>query len=427
MNMTPSKNVKLITLTAIGTLLEWAEYTFYGYLAMRISNYFFPAQDVTIATIKTYAIFAIGYIMRPIGALLFGHIGDNIGRKPALIFSMLLMGIATFLIGCLPVYETWGIAAPICLLILRMLQGVAVSGEYNGAGIFLVEKVGQKNPCLAGSWVSCAAAFGMVLGGLAAFIVTMPSMPEWAWRIPFLLGGTSCIVALWLRRDITESTLFLKEPPSSHQAQPSWIETFKQYKNSFFYTAAIAAFTGIYVYILNIYIVSFLHQNVEIPTFHATFFAMFGEFIVFLSIPVMGWLADRWHPEKQYIISLGLIAFTTPVIFSWMLTGNYVYITLAMIVYGLLNGLMCGPIVKLLVDCFPVKLRYTGISFSWSLAAAIFSGTAPLIAQYLSNQVDWLMGPAYYVSFMALITFTVIIWTKPKTEVLVLKPNYSQG
>lgn len=402
----------LISITTIGTLLEWAEYTFYGYLALKLSSLFFPAQDALIATIKTYAIFAIGYVMRPLGAILFGYIGDHFGRKPALSISMILMGLATLLIGCLPIYAQWGIAAPICLLILRMLQGIAVSGEFNGAGIFLTEKIGSQNPCLAGSWVSSAAAFGMVLGGLAAFIVSLPSMPTWAWRVPFIMGGMSCFVGLWLRHGLSESSVYLKQKNTQKVPTLSLLQLCKSYKQSFYYVAAIAAFTGIYVYILNIYIVAFLSQIIGLPTHHATFFAMFGETTVCLFIPLLAWVADRWQAERQYQLSLLVIAATTPLLFMLMLSGSYMNIGLAMLLYGFLNGLMCGPIVKLLVDRFPITVRYTGISFAWSLSAAVFSGTAPMVAQYLSNTQNWQMGPAYYVSFTALVVFFIIQLTK---------------
>lgn len=422
-NTSSTQNKKIIAIAGIGTILEWAEYTFYGYLALRLATLFFPAQSTIIATIKTYAIFAIGYVMRPLGAICFGYIGDKYGRKPALIYSMLLMGIATLLIGCLPTYQTWGMAAPICLLILRMIQGIAVSGEFNGAGIFLVEKIGKNYPCLAGSWVSSAAALGMVLGGLAAFIVTLPGNPEWAWRVPFLIGGVSCFVALWMRRDVSETDAFTQ----SKRATTNQSHSFSQYKSSFLYVGAIAAFTGIFVYVLNIYIVAFLTQNVGIPSHHATFFAMFGEALVCIFIPMMAIVADRTHAEWQYLISLILIAMITPLIFSLSLTGLYGYITLAMVLYGLLNGVMCGPIVKLLVDRFPVHLRYTGISFAWSMSAAIFSGTAPMVSQYLCRQKDWLMGPSYYVSATAVIAFIIVYLTREQSLTEYREPIYLKG
>ncbi|HRE30845.1 MAG TPA: MFS transporter, partial [Candidatus Berkiella sp.] len=187
-----------IGIISLGTLLEWAEYTFYGYMALTLSSLFFPSSNPKVALIKTFGIFSAGYIMRPLGAIIFGAMGDNLGRKPALMSSLLLMGFATFTIGCLPTYATIGIGAPLLLLLMRLLQGLAISGEYNGAGIFLVEK-SSSNPCLAGSWVSASAAAGMVVGGVAALLVNHPLAPLWAWRVPFLLGGLSCFLGLMCR------------------------------------------------------------------------------------------------------------------------------------------------------------------------------------------------------------------------------------
>ncbi len=408
--------MKLTAIVSLGTLLEWAEYTFYGYMALKLSHIFFPDQEPYLATMKTFGIFALGYIMRPLGALIFGLIGDKHGRKPALLYSMMLMGIATFLIGCLPGYEAWGIMAPASLLVLRMIQGIAVSGEYNGAGILIVEKDKNNLPCYAGSWISSSAALGMVVGGLAAFIVSLPNMPEWAWRVPFWMGGVSCFLGLYLRKDISESEEFQNNAGNNTKAQHPIMTILKHHKASFLYVAAIAAFTGIFVYIMNIYAVAYLKQYAHIPTHHANFFALFGEFIVFIFIPIMGLVADHGNPQKQYNWGLILIAVSSPFSFALLLTGNYFYITLTMILYGFLNGVVCGPMVKLMVDKFPPEIRYTGISVAWSVSVAIFSSVAPMVAHYLTSQMRWLIGPGFYVSSAAIIALIVIHLTTRQTS-----------
>lgn len=393
----------LIGLVSLGTLLEWAEYTFYGYMAITISGFFFPSNEPEVAILKTYGIFAAGFLMRPLGAIFFGHIGDNFGRKPALVGSLLLMGIATFSIGCLPTFANIGVSAPLLLLICRMLQGIAISGEYNGAGIFLIEKSADHYPCLASSWVSASAAAGMVMGGISALLVSHPLAPSWGWRLPFLLGGLSCLIGLWLRKDLPESMLFTK-PRRAHF--PLW-EVFKYHKPAFLLVSAIAALTGIYVYIGNIYIVAFLKQFAELSTYQATFFAILGEIVVAITIPLMAYVADRTDAYRQYRLGLLLIAVASPLIFLLCYSGQYSNILLAMILYGTLNGVACGPMVKILCDQFPPSMRYSGISFAWSFAAALFGGTAPAVAQYLSVRCDWLLGPGFYVSAIALFTYLV--------------------
>jgi len=393
-----------ISVISLGTLLEWAEYTFYGYMALTLSTLFFPSSDSTAALMKTFGIFAVGYIMRPLGAVVFGAVGDNLGRKPALMASLLLMGFATFAIGCLPTYASIGVSAPMLLLLMRLLQGLAISGEYNGAGIFLVEK-SSGHACLAGSWVSASAAGGMVVGGVAALLTSHPNAPLWAWRVPFLLGGLSCFMGIWCRRHLQESSHFLKDQSIK---RPPLLTLLKQYKRSFVLAGAIAAFTGIFVYIGNIYIVVFLKKTVSLPINHATLFAIFGEIIVAMMIPIMAYVADKTEPYRQYRLGLCLIALFSPVIFLLCYSGHYGLIALAMVIYGVLNGVVCGPMVKILCDLFPPKVRYTGVSFAWSVAAAIFAGTAPLVAEILSTRYNWLLGPSLYVSLVAMVTYGLL-------------------
>lgn len=393
-----------IGVISLGTLLEWAEYTFYGYMALTLSTLFFPASDTTAALMKTFGIFAVGYVMRPLGALIFGAIGDTHGRRPALMFSLLLMGFATFTIGCLPTYASIGIGAPLLLLFMRLLQGLAISGEYNGAGIFLVEK-STRNICLAGSWVSASAAGGMVMGGVAALLTSHPTAPLWAWRVPFLLGGLSCFIGIWCRKGLSESPYFSQT--TEKIKRPSLLTMFKQYKKSFILAGAIAAFTGVFVYIGNIYVVVFLKNTVHLPINHATFFAIFGEAIVAIMIPIMAYVADKGDPYKQFRIGLCLVALFSPVTFMLCYTGHYGFIALAMAIYGILNGTVCGPMVKILCDLFPPQIRYTGLSFAWSISAAIFAGTAPLIAEILTTRFQWLLGPSFYVSLIAIITYSL--------------------
>lgn len=410
-----NKNKLLVGIISLGTLLEWAEYTFYGYMAITLSALFFPEGASSVGILKTFGIFAVGYLMRPFGAILFGHIGDCMGRKPALMISLLLMGAATFGIGCLPTYQQIGFSAPLILLLLRMLQGIAISGEYNGAGIFLVEKANQQYPTLAGSWVSASAAAGMVLGGIAAFVISLPQAPIWAWRIPFILGGLSCFLGIWLRQKVTESPYFRHGHSSQHKSLPL-LDVFKKYKKSLILAAAIAAFTGVYVYIGNIYVVVFLKQQAGLTTHHATFFAIFGEMIVALLIPLMAFIADKTNPYRQYRLGLILVAIGTPCFFMLAATGDYLCIFTAMLIYGILNAIVCSPMVKILYDQFPATLRYTGISFAWSVSAAIFSGTAPMVAQYLATQYDFPLAPSFYVSLIAIFTFYIFGSILPKTS-----------
>lgn len=409
------RKASLIGVLSIGTTLEWAEYTFYGYMALTLSSLFFPSDSAQIGILKTFGIFAVGYIMRPLGALIFGYIGDQYGRKPALMGSIFLMGIATLCIGLLPTYSQIGTWAAGLLLVLRMLQGLAVAGEYNGAGIFAIENA-QKYPALAGSWIGASAALGMVIGGLGAFLISLTTL-SYAWRIPFLMGGLSCLLSFWLRRNT-----LAEQPVTTRQKMPI-LAIFNHHKRGFLTVCAIAAFTGIYVYIGNIYIVVFLKNIANLPTQHATLFAIWGEIIVMIFIPIMGYLSDKYDVYKQYRMGLIGVALCSPFIFQMSATGHYGLIMIAMALYGVLNGIVCGPMFKILFDQFPHHLRYTGISFAWSLSAAIFSGTAPAMAQFLTNYLNWALAPSLYLSCIALITYIVMSYKSQNKRIEVDKLN----
>ncbi len=178
---------QIILANSIGTLVEWAEFCFYGYLVHLFSHLFFPMLSNSASIIAAFGAFGISYLARPLGGLLFGHIGDKFGRQRALSGAILLMGLATFGVGILPTYNSIGIAAPILLVLLRLLQGVAVAGEYTGAAIYILEHH-QARPYFASSWIGASSAAGMLVGALFGVIVSLPAMPDWAWRIPFYCG-----------------------------------------------------------------------------------------------------------------------------------------------------------------------------------------------------------------------------------------------
>lgn len=408
--------IKLVFIASLGTLLEWAEYTFYGYFAMKLATLFFPADNDFISLIKTFGIFASGYLMRPIGAYLFGKIGDLHSRSKALFWSMMLMGGCGLGIGLLPTYHTIGLWAPILLLFFRLLQGISVGGEYNGAGIFLTEQFGSKHRCLSGAFTCMAAAFGMVLGGLAAFCVTQPNMPEWAWRVPFLLGGLSCFVGLWLRRSfLSTMTLSATLPNTSIQLLPF----LKQYQGHLLVAFCLAAITGVFVYVNNIYFVVFLTKEVGLLMHQATLVAILGETLVALLIPFFAWYADKTNPVKLYLWALFLSMIFTPFIFWFAQSGDIKSLLVSQLIFAVLNAMLSAPLVYILVHLFPAGVRYRSISIAYSIGAAIFGGTAPMVAKYIQSQYDWvwygiIYSPSLYVCFFALITWFVVRYNASK-------------
>ena len=397
-----SKN-KVIIASAIGTFVEWAEFSFYGYLAFKFAHLFFP-ENIPYAMILSLCVFAASYLARPFGSIIFGIIGDKFGRKKALSLSLVIMGLATLGIGLLPSYATIGIAAPLLLIFLRIIQGVSVSGEFTGAAIFVAEHYRGSLKNLAVSWVSFAAALGMMLGAAMASIVSLPVMPEWFWRVPFYLGFVGCLIGLYFRICTTESPEF--ESVRVNKAFFNGVKVFKGYKSQLMQCFFIAAFVGVYIYICNLWWVSFVIQRGLLTSGNAHWIATFGVAAVTLLTPVAALFADRLGTQKMLKAGLLSSIISVPVLFY--LSGfSSVYLALcAQALYAFSNILVTGSMFRYLVDIFPVNIRYTGMGVAWSVSVAIFGGTAPLVAQFLA--ID-LANIAYVVAYIWIIALVALV------------------
>lgn len=396
-----------IWIASLGTFFEWAEYTFYAYFAYFLSKLFFPATDPYASLLMAYGTFAMGYFMRPLGAIIFGYYGDRFGRKPAFMYAILLMAIGTAGIGLMPTYATWGVAAPIGLLCCRLIQGLSMGGEYHGAGIYILEHPTTR-PHLQGSWVAAAAAMGMVAGASAAAVLALPDMPSWAWRVPFLMGSLGCGVLYLFRRNLAETNEFLKI--KQQKSTPLW-EVVREHKSAMLRVIAIAALIGVHVYIANVYWATFLIQSVGFTPVIATRLSVVAELFVALLTPLMGLLADKWGGQKQFQVATALLIFTCPLMFWLSQQGTTLALMGAIGLFAIMQSLLCGPLFKVIFDAFPAHIRYTGLSVSWSISAAIFSSTAPMVAVYLNHQWTGGYGPSMYVAAIAALTYVTLRMT----------------
>lgn len=389
-----------IFIVLFGTMLEWAEYTFYAYLAPILSTLFFPEDASSqIALLYTFGVFAVGFLMRPLGAIVFGHIGDTVGRKPALIFSMSLMALATAGIGLCPTYATAGALAPTLLIVFRLLQGLSVGGEYHGAGIFLVEKAHHR-PHLTGAWVSVGAGIGTVLGALTATLV-QSSTASYAWRVPFIVGAGLYLLCFFFRQQLSET---LKEVDRHQALNQSWWDILTHYRAPFLRVMSISALIGVTLYICNIYFITHLTQTAGLTPSTAASYAFWAQIGVVIIIPLAALFSD-WHnnAQKQFVVASILLIFLAPIMFWLPMTSFKYAAVIAVSSYALVYGLLCGPMFKLLHDCFPAQLRYRGVGLAWNIAAVLFSGTALLIAQSLLVWTGNPIAPAFYVVLCAII------------------------
>lgn len=404
---------KVLLISMLGGMIEWAEYTFYAYLAVLFAHLFFPATHFQTALLSAFALFGAGYLMRPIGALFFSHIGDRYGRRVALSSSMALMGVATLSIGLLPVYATAGLWASGLLLLCRLLQGFAISGELNGIAIFLIEHDQYRRPYLMGSLTAVAAAIGTILGGAAAvFVLHREDLPN-AWRIPFLIGAVGCFLGLSLRLSLPETPDFAKLINQSRVYRSPLSKLWREYKGAMIKTAVIAAFVAITFYLGNVYITTFLVQH-GMSAQTAALIATGGQVLVAIFSPLAGWLADRWCGKTIILVGMGLMPLVGWLNYTWGQLNNPNLIMLAQFSYAISNALAVAPLFYWVLRLYPVELRYSGTTFPWGISAALVGGTAPLLAQFSLKQ-EWYSFPIIYIGITSLLGISMLL-IHPRTE-----------
>ncbi|HET9583942.1 MAG TPA: MFS transporter [Bradyrhizobium sp.] len=289
--MSPPPKYKTVAAGMIGNLLEWYDFAIYGYFAAAIGRHFFPHQDPVAQLLSAFGVFAVGYLMRPVGGALIGHIGDRFGRRAALTFSVVAMAIPTFLIGLLPGYATIGLAAPVALTLLRMVQGLSVGGEYTSSMVFLVEHAPERRRGLMGALASCGATAGILLGSAvgAGFAATMSSaaLEAWGWRIPFLLGLVVGIAGYLLRRHVQETL------PTERRQRAPIVETLRDHWRVVLGIAGLSAFFAAGFYVTFVYLVSWLQTADGIAPARALEINSFSMAVVLPITIAAGWLSDR--------------------------------------------------------------------------------------------------------------------------------------
>jgi len=402
-----------------GNVLEWYDFTVYGFFATVIGAQFFPEEDKVVQLISAFGIFAAGYLMRPIGGIIFGYIGDSQGRKKALLISVMLMAIPTTLIGFLPTYENIGWYAALLLVLLRLFQGLSVGGEFTGSISFLVEKAPEGKRGFFGSWSTFGVFGGMLLGsGLASIItslLTTEQLHEFGWRIPFLFGAVIGIVGLYLRKGMGDDE-YLEEIQKEQKSEITPLKDFwKSYKMQAIKIIFLSWSFGVSVYLIFIFLPSYLHTFHNVKLDDALSAHTISIVALMLMIPFFGFLNDKLGRKTVLFVSLiGFVLLSYP-LFSLMFENTFSAILIAMLVFAVLEAMFQAVMPALMTESFPAKVRYTGLSISYNMSMALFGGTAPLICAWLvkiSGGNVWM--PAYYLIATCLIGI-IVLFFMPET------------
>ncbi|EPI4981777.1 MFS transporter [Raoultella planticola] len=402
---------------SIGNFIEWYEFAVYGFLATVIARNFFQLAGEAPLTglILTYASFAIAFFFRPLGAIIFGRIGDRIGRKPTLIIVLVMMTLATTAIGLVPVYASIGIAAPLILTGLRILQGLFAGGEYGGA-VSLMTEFAPRGKCgLYGAWQSFTVALGLLAGaGIVALISAVLSPEElyaWGWRLPFFLAIPMGGMALWLRVKMEETPGFLRQQKQQQpQASANLSHTLKAIMTGIGRLMVWSAAGYTYLVIMPAYLQSSLHTGFN----QALLIAVISNIGFAITILPAGILSDKWGRRNVMVIAAVLLLILALPLLKILQAESSTLLVKALVVLvaGGLVGMLAGPGPAMLSEMFPTKVRYTGLGLAYSLSNAIFSGCAGLIITGLIKQTGNLDIPAYYVMATAVVSIFALMTLK---------------
>ena len=393
----------------IGNVVEWYDFALYGYLAGVIAPIFFPSGDRVAGLIATYGIFAAGFIMRPFGAAVFGSFGDRYGRARAMQISVALMALPTLLLGLLPTYASVGILAPLLLVLVRILQGLSVGGEFSSSATYLVETAAPGRRGLTGSWANIGSMTGSLLGvGGAALVTNLfddKELLDWAWRLPFLGGALLGLIAIWIRRNLHVSERFREHHEGRDDTSPL-LEAFSTNRRETLLALAFAASYGTCYYIAFVYLPEWLSAQELMSRGSALAINTAMMLIVIPAMPMTAIIGDRWLPRRTWIglamLLLGLVAWP---LHYWMLAsgGSLVSVVAAHILCFLLLAVPLGSGPALFVELFPERDRLSGYSVAFNLGLGIFGGTTPMIAATLIATTGIVTAPAIYLTFAAML------------------------
>jgi MFS family permease len=403
---------KIISLASMGGMLEFYDFTIYGLFSVYFANQFFPSNDNLISIIASYSVFIIGYIARPIGGILFSHIGDEVGRKIVLVLTLVIMGIASIGIGLLPTYASIGIWAPILLLFFRLVQGLAIGGELPSMIVYVTESMPNKRGYAIGGVLSGTDAgllLGMIVNFILIYCLNKQQLLDFGWRIPFIFGGLLCFVSYQIRKKLHETKAFTQHAKDKIKFPLAYL--LKNHLPQVLIGIGITGIMGAFVMLSIIFMPTYLTQIAKIPAAHVSNLTLIATIVTVIAAYVMGLIANKFNPRRVMSICLVLAVFVA--IISYNLIAANMYLLLALCMLTLMQGFFATLSPLLISYIFPTRIRLTGVALSYNLGHTIFGGLAPILVTGLIHKTHFTyMVPVAYISVVVAITLIAVYYQK---------------
>lgn len=408
-----SLSIRSIVAASSGNVLEWYDFTVYGFMASYIAVQFFPSDDRISSLLSAFAVLAVGYAARPLGSFLFGHVGDRFGRIPVLIISVLTMGLGSVAIAVMPTYDQIGLSAAVILVLIRIVQGISVAGEYTTSGVYVVERAPANRRALTGSWIAFAMMWGCVLGSavpaLFGNLLTDAQMQSWGWRFPFAFGGVIAVLSIVLRTSLTET----KPEPQEWELGSPALQTLRRYPGLIFEMMVMVIPVSVVYFVIYVYAVTYIGNEPGFSTTDALDITTINLVIMALLVPVCGLLADRYGLRATLMGATVLtIVLAMP---SWwlMLSPELNLVFLGQFGLTIASTAPWALSVTALAIMAPSHLRCSTVAIGYNICLAIFGGTTPFIATFLVHLTGNPFAPAYYIVLVSVLA-AIAIWRIPK-------------
>lgn len=411
---------KAVLAGSIGNGLEWFDYAIYGYFAAILSSEFFASKDPITALMLSFIVFGVGFLMRPIGGLIFGHYADKYGRRKSLTWTIVLMGVSTFLVGCIPTYATIGIWATVFLTVCRLLQGISTGGEWGSCMSFLAEYATPHNRGYIVSWSQFSIAVGLLVGSAFATCLSLLLTPEelsaWGWRLAFWSGIGIAIFGLYTREHVDETPAFKQISQQQQIHDTPLMEVLKNYRKETILSFGLVIGWTISYWIVMAYMPTYISKILKFPLSIGFSLNTILVIMFMIAIPFAGKLADKIGRKPVIMYSaLAFAVLSYPLFYILSTTQSAVVLLVVLVIFSVLESLLCGGATVYMTEIFPTHIRCSAIAIGYNIAVACFGGTAPFISTFLVKVTGSNLGPTYYLIFGAVVTFVVMITLAKET------------